>query len=322
MEEAAKDAEKSGLDVKILTKASNNHGDANEQIKNIENMILRKVNAIVIAPSDVDPLIPVLKKANEAEIPVIIVNLLDPIEGVEVDSYIGYDNVMAAQVTAYSVLDALGGPGVLGEEDSDRKVPEGEELTLEWWENLYKDVDPKSIQGKIAILSGIPGSFYDNERQEGFSKVIDQYTNVKIVRKLPADWNRQKGVTAAENILQNYKDLDGIWAASNEMGLGAMNAVKNMKREGEVFVATNDGTPESVEEIREGRIISETWHGFPEWGWYGVKFGVMLHLGEEIPEIFDIRPRTEYKGNTNAFYPNPELEAIDWEEIIKASKSE
>ena len=320
MEKSAEDAKKSGLDVEILTKASNNHGDANAQIQNIEDMIQRKVSAIIISPADVEPLKPVLKEAKEAQIPVIIVNLLTPIEGTEVDTYIGFDNAKAAEVSAYAMLNALGGPGVLDGKGKKVDVQPNQELDLEWWQNVYKEVDPSSIKGKIAILSGVPGSFYDNERQKGFDKVLKNYPNVEVVAKLPADWNRQKGVSVTENILQKHKDIDGIWAASNEMGLGAINAVQNAGLTGKVFVTTNDGTSESVDRIREEKLLLETWHGFPEWGWYGVKFGVMLHLGEEVPQTYDIRPRTEYKGNADAFYPNPMLEPIDWQEIISNAK--
>lgn len=320
MEKSAEDAKKSGLDVEILTKASNNHGDANAQIQNIEDMIQRKVSAIIISPADVEPLKPVLKEAKEAQIPVIIVNLLTPIEGTEVDTYIGFDNAQAAEVSAYAMLNALGGPGVLDGKGKKVDVQPNQELDLEWWQNVYKEVDPSSIKGKIAILSGVPGSFYDNERQKGFDKVLKNYPNVEVVEKLPADWNRQKGVSVTENILQKHKDIDAIWAASNEMGLGAINAVQNAGLTGKVFVTTNDGTSESVDRIRDEKLLVETWHGFPEWGWYGVKFGVMLHLGEEVPHTYDIRPRTEYKGNADAFYPNPVLESIDWQEIISNAK--
>lgn len=321
MEKSAEDAKKSGLDVEVLTKASNNHSDSSAQIQNIEDLIQRKVSAIIISPADVDPLKPVLKEAEDAHIPVIIVNLLEPIEGAHVDSYIGFDNAQAAEVSGYALLNALGGPGVLDGKGKKVDVQPHQELDLKWWQNVYKDVDPNSIKGKIAILAGAAGSFYDNEREKGFEKVIKQFPNVQVVAKQSADWNRQKGVTAAENILQNHKDIDGFWAASNEMALGAINAVENAGLTGKVFVTTNDGTPESVDRIRDGKILTETWHGFPEWGWYGVKFAVMLHLGEEVPKTYDIRPRTEFKGNADDFYPNPSLDAIDWQQIISQAKT-
>ena len=87
-----------------------------------------------------------------------------------------------------------------------------------------------------------------------------------------------------------------------------------------MLVLSNDGTPETIQAIKDGKILAESWHGFPEWGWYGVKFAVMLALGEDVPLKYDIRPRTEYKGNADDFYPNPKLEAIDWVQIMKAAK--
>ncbi|GFN22585.1 sugar ABC transporter substrate-binding protein [Thermanaeromonas sp. C210] len=321
LERAAKDAqEKAGLNVEVITRAPSSHTDYAAQVAILENFIQRKVDAIVVSPIDIEPVKPVIKQANEAGIPVIVVNLLEPIEGIEVASYIGFDNEQAARVSAYAVLDYLGGPGVLGEGEKVEVSPETY-LDEEWWKNLYKDVDPNSIKGKVAIIEGVAGDFFTNARTRGFKEVISKFPNVEIVSALPADWNREKAVKAAENILQNFKDLDVIWAQCAEMALGAKNAVQAANRQNEVAVFSNDGTPESVDEIRKGTIVAETWHGFPEWGWYGTKFAVMLKLGVPVPEIFDVRPRTEYKNNADMFYPNPKLEPIDWNKIIEEAKA-
>jgi hypothetical protein len=77
-------------------------------------------------------------------------------------------------------------------------------------------------------------------------------------------------------------------------------------------VFTNDVTPESVERIKEGKIIAETTHGFADWGWYGGEFAVMLACGEDPPDTYDIRPRTVYAVNADQFYPDPALPPIDW----------
>lgn len=61
-----------------------------------------------------------------------------------------------------------------------------------------------------------------------------------------------------------------------------------------VAVFTNDVTPESVDRIKEGKIVAETTHGFPDLGWYGTEFAVTLVFGGQVPNIFDIRPRTVY----------------------------
>lgn len=323
-EKGAADAKKHGLDVEVISRSPATHVAFADQVAIIEDYIQRKVNVIAISPIEVEVVIPAIAKANKAGIPVIIVNLLEPIKGVNVASYIGFDNTVAGMVSAYALLDYFGGPGVLG---TGRKVDvkPGTYLDLKWWQTLYKNVDPKTaaIKARVAIIEGIAGGFFSTARLNGFHKVVDPFPGIKVVGTLPADWNREKGRKAAEDFLtRNPKGtLDAIWAASNEMGLGAMLAAEAAKRT-EVKVFTNDVTPESVERIAEGRLIAETWHGFPEWGWYGVKFAVMLALGQKakVPQLFDIRPRTVWKGNAREYYPNPRLEPINWEAIKAAAR--
>ncbi|MGE5604372.1 MAG: sugar ABC transporter substrate-binding protein [Bacteroidota bacterium] len=319
MEKAAADAKKAGIDVKVITHSPTSHTAIGDQVKIIENFIQSKVDVIVVSPAEVEAVKPALREVNQAGIPLILVNMLTPLEGINVASFIGFDNQQAASVSAYALLDALGGPGVLGK-GKKVLVKKGEFLDLKWWENVYKDVAPNSIKGKVAIIEGIAGDFFSNERLKGFHAVVDKFPGIKITNTLPADWNRQKGIKAAENILQSNPQLDAIWAASNEMGMGAYIAGKNAGREKKVMIFTNDGTPESLDYIRQGKLVAETWHGFPEWGWYGTKFAVMLAMGEKVPQFYDIRPRTEYKANADDFYPNPKLDPINWEEIKNAAK--
>lgn len=318
-QKAAYDASLHGIPVTIVDRAPSSHIAFGDQVAIIEDFIQMKVDVIAISPIEVEVVIPAILKANKAGIPVIIVNLLEPIAGVNVASYIGFDNGEAASVSAYALLDYFGGPGVLGTGRKIAVVP-GTYLDLKWWKDLYATVTPKekaAIKATGAIIEGIAGGFFSQARLIGFHQVIDQYSGIKIVGTLPADWNREKGIKAAEDFLTaNPKGkLDFIWAASNEMGLGAMLATEAAKRQDEVKVFTNDVTPESAEMSREGRIIAETTHGFADWGWYGVEYAVRAALGLDVPPIFDIRPRTMYKENADEFYPNPKLEPIDWEAI-------
>jgi ribose transport system substrate-binding protein len=318
-QKAAYDASLHGIPVTIIDRAPASHIAFGDQVAIIEDFIQMKVDVIAISPIEVEVVIPALLKANKAGIPVIIVNLLEPIAGVKVASYIGFDNGEAASVSAYALLDYFGGPGVLGTGRKVAVVP-GTYLDLKWWQDLYATVTPEekaAIKATGAIIEGIAGGFFSQARLIGFHQVIDQYPGIKIVGTLAADWNREKGIKAAEDFLTaNPKGkLNFIWAASNEMGLGAMLATEAAKRQDEVKVFTNDVTPESAEMMREGRLMAETTHGFADWGWYGVEYAVRAALGLDVPPIFDIRPRTMYKENADEFYPNPKLEPIDWEAI-------
>jgi ribose transport system substrate-binding protein len=330
-EAAAESANEADFDVQIISQSPATHVAFADQVAIIEDYIERGVDVIAISPIEVDVIIPTLLRAEEAGIPVIIVNLLEPIEGVEIASYIGFDNTVAAMVTAYSVADYFGGPGVLGLGEM-VEVEEDTFLDLEFYEELYADLDEEELESIVArgvIIEGIAGGFFSVARLNGFNEVMDMFPNIEIVGEpCAANWNREQGVDCAEDFLQAYDDIDFIWAASNEMGMGAMLAAESADRlemagedmepvlgDGNVAVFTNDVTPESVERISEGRMIAETTHGFADWGWFGTEFAVKLACGIEVPETFDIRPRIAYIENARQFYPDPVLPEIDWEEI-------
>jgi ribose transport system substrate-binding protein len=321
-ERAAEDARSAGLNVRIVTQSPASHTDFADQVGIIEDYIARDVDAIVISPTEVEVVKPAIRSANEAGIPVIVVNLLDPIDGVDVESYIGFSNVDAGAISGYAVVDYFGGPGVLGE-GRDVDPDPSTYLDLDWWQDLYSDVNPDDIDvsARIAIVEGIAGGFFSRQRLSGFNSVIEDYDGINVVTTLPADWNRQKAVTVTQDILQAHDNLDAIWAASNEMGIGATIPIQQQGLEDEIEVFTNDGTPESLEMIRNGEIVAETWHGFPEWGWFGTRFAVRAALGLEVPDSFDIRPRIEYQGNADQFYPDVALEPHPWDEIIEEYQS-
>lgn len=332
-EAAAADANANGFNVTVITQSPASHTDFGDQVAIIEDYIQREVDVIAISPIEVEVIKPVLMRANELGIPVIIVNLLEPIEGVEIASYIGFDNTMAAKVTAYAVVDYFGGPGVLGEGEMVEVEPDTY-LDIEFWEELYADMseeDMAAITARGAIIEGVAGGFFSTARLNGFNEVMDMFPGLEIVGDpCAADWNRDKGINCAEDILQaNPTNLDFIWAASNEMGMGAQIAAENAGRletadagvsvgDETVAVFTNDVTPESVDRLAEGLMIAETTHGFADWGWFGGEFAVRIVCGLEVPETFDIRPRIAYQENARLFYPDPVLPEIDWAGIQEA----
>lgn len=327
-EKAADEANQAGFDVEVISRSPATHTAFADQLAIIEDFISQQVDVIAISPADTEAVKPAIQQANEAGIPVIMVNLLEPQDDIEVASYIGFDNSDAAAVSAYSVLDYFGGPGVLGSGDK-TDVGEDEFLDLEWWEGVYGNANSASTKASGVIIEGIAGTFFSQARLDGFNGVIDQNDGIEIMAKpIAADWNREKGINATETFLSRFTadELDFIWAASNEMGLGAMLTAERKgvldtsggstpPDEKGISIFTNDVTPESTDAIREGKIIAETHHGFPEWGWFGTEFAVRLACGLDVPQTQDIRPRTVWEGNADLFYPEPELPEIDWESI-------
>jgi len=318
-EAGVEDAWFAGFNVRLITRSAPTHVAFADQVAIIEDYIAMGVDVIAISPIEVAAVTPAIRKANEAGIPVIFVNLLEPVAGVEAASYIGFDNEEAAMVTAYSVLDQLGGPGVLGTGEKVAIRP-GEFLDLAWWEALYADLTPEeraAIEGTGAIIEGIAGGFFSMARVRGFRRVVDEFPGIEIVATLATNWSRVEGRARAEDILKANPPgtLDFIWAASNELGIGAMLAVEAAGRQAEVPILSQGITAESATRIREGRIVAETTHGFRDWGWHGTEFAVRAALGLEVPPLYDIRPRTVFKGNVHEFHPHPALPPIDWDSI-------
>jgi ribose transport system substrate-binding protein len=273
-ERSAKDANAQGFNVEVLSRSPATHTAFSDQVAIIEDFVSRKVDAIAVSPADTEAVKPAVRRANEAGIPVIVVNLLEEQTDVEVASYIGFDNAEAAAVSAYAVLDYFGGPGVLGTGPKVDVEPDAY-LDMKWWQGVYQNADKNAPKASGAIIEGIVGTFFSQKRVEGFHRVADAYPGVKVLGKpIAADWNREKGVRATEAFLSRYRpaQLNFIWAASNEMGLGAMLTAERRSMlgttpadTGKVAIFTNDVTPESVDAIRAGKIIAETHHGFAEW---------------------------------------------------------
>lgn len=332
-EQAAEGAAEAGIDVEIISRSPATHQAFADQLAIVEDFVTQGVDVIAISPADTEAIKPAVRLANEAGIPVIMVNLLEEQADIEVASYIGFDNAEAAQVSGYAVLDYFGGPGVLGSGEQ-VEVEEGAYLDLDWWESVYEGVDLTGVSGRGVIIEGIAGTFFSQARVDGFRSVVDRAPGIEILAEpIAADWNRELGTDAAETFLSRFPsgELDFIWAASNEMGLGAAAAAEQAGRldlsggatepDGNVAVFTNDVTPESVDAIAANRMIAETHHGFPEWGWFGTEFAVRLACGLDVPASYDIRPRTVWEGNTGLFYPQPELPTIDWVTISQECAS-
>ena len=327
---SAADGVANGFDIEVISQSPATHIDFADQVGIIEDYITREVDVIAISPIEVEIIKPAVAEANAQGIPIVIVNLLEPIAGIDVDTYIGFDNTVAAEVTAYSILDFFGGPGVLG---TGEKVDIGldDYLDYDFWVDLYSGLsagEKAAITARGAIIEGVAGGFFSTARLNGFHNVMDQYPGVEVVgAPCAADWNREKGIGCTEDILQaNPTNLDFIWAASNEMGIGAMLASEAAGRlelatdgpgvgDENVAIFTNDVTPESVDRIAEGKIVAETTHGFADWGWFGTEYGVRLVCGLDVPKTFDIRPRIAYQVNARQFYPAPVLPDIDWASI-------
>lgn len=137
-------------------------------------------------------------------------------------SYVTYDGVEEGVDTANALADSLGGTG-----------------------------------GVIA-LQGLLANDISKSRYEGFTKGLQAQPGLTLLDQQPADFDRNKAYTTTQTLLNKYGDkVDGIWAATDSMALGALQAVREAGRTGDIKIASaSDATPEGLEAIVNGEMIA------------------------------------------------------------------
>ncbi len=167
----------------IVTEAE---GDISKQISDIEDLIAKKVDAILITAASPKALVPVVNKAMAAGIVTV-----------DFDNLVYTDNI-----TAHVIVDQKEFGRVQGR-----------------W--LVKALGEK---GEIIAFNGIKGTAISAERFEGAKSIFDRYPDIKIVQEVYADWDYAKAKRAMESLLAAYPKIDGIWSQGGAMSEAAIEA--------------------------------------------------------------------------------------------------
>ncbi|CAM5618747.1 HTH-type transcriptional repressor PurR [Streptomyces alboniger] len=211
------EAEKRG--VKLLT--ANAQSQFSKQISDVQDLIAKGADALVIAPLNSDGWEPVLRAASARHIPIVTVDRKINAKACEdYVSFIGSDFVEQGRRAADRMIETTGG------------------------------------KGKIAILLGAAGNNVTTERTKGFEdRLKEKAPGLEIVFKQTGEFAREKGQQVTEQLIQSKPDITGIYAENDEMGLGAVNALKGAgKKAGAIKIVTIDGTKGAVQKIADGWI--------------------------------------------------------------------
>ena len=208
--------EKSGN--KFLLVTAGDETGVSIQVNQLEDLIAKKVDAIILNPMDGKAVVPVLKKAQAAKIPVMIVD-----SSVEKGnealylSYVGTDNFNAGKVAGQRMVKELGG------------------------------------QGDVLIVRGANGSSAGDQRVDGFKAGIAG-SGLKVVGEQPGNWTNSVAMQVTENMLQANKKVDGLFSASDVMLDGALQAIDDAGRTG-IKILSVDGSKKAVDLVEQGAIV-------------------------------------------------------------------
>ncbi|MGN0987248.1 MAG: sugar ABC transporter substrate-binding protein [Otoolea sp.] len=195
------------------------------QVTQIEDLIAKKVDALIVNPMDANAVIPALQKAKDAGIPVVLVDssIAEGNEDLYV-TYVGTDNFNAAKIGAEKLTETLGGTG------------------------------------KVIIVRGANGNSVGDARVDGFKAGIGE--NIEIVGEQPGDWSNDVAKQVTENMLQANPEVDGIFTASDVMLDGILQAMEDAGREG-IQIMSFDGSDDGKDLIKEGLVLG-TMAQFPD----------------------------------------------------------
>jgi ribose transport system substrate-binding protein len=153
-------------------------------------------------------------------------------------------------------------------------------------------------KGKVAIIEGISGHETADRRRQGFLNGIERFPGIRVVASQTAEWERARAYTVAENLLQAHPDLDAIFAANDEMALGALEAMAAARRLEHVRVVGFDAIPDALANIASGRLLGSVAQFPGEMGRLGVRHAVALLRDGTAPPA-EILTRVEMIDRSN-----------------------
>lgn len=221
--------------------------DPAKELANVEDLVVKDVKLILINPTDSDAVGNAVKEANNNDIPVITLDR-GANKG-EVVTHIASDNVAGGVLAGDFVKEKL------------------------------------ESAGKVVELEGIAGTSAARDRGKGFNKAIEG-TDIEVVAKQTANFDRTEGLNVMENILQAQEEIDAVFAHNDEMALGAMEAIKSSKRE--ILVVGFDATDDAVKSVEAGEMAATVAQQPKLIGSLGVESASKVLSGETVDSFIPV----------------------------------
>lgn len=252
MQKGAEDAAKK-LGVNLIVQAAEREVDVEKQMQIIENLIQTKVAALCVTPSGSREIVPAIEKANRAGIPVVIVDTRVDSKAMsessaKIASFIGSDNYEGGKLAGEFIAKKLGG------------------------------------KGKVAVLEGIPGHETGDSRLKGFREALKATPEIEIVASQTANWERDQGFNVFQNILQSHPDVQAVFACSDLMALGAVEAIAAAKKTGQITVIGFDASDEARKAVLAGTMDATVAQSPAEMGALAVENAYHLIKGEPVKD--------------------------------------
>jgi ribose transport system substrate-binding protein len=240
------------LGVQLQVQAAEREVDVDKQMQIIENLLQTQIRVLCVTPSGSREIVAALVKARDAKVPIVVVDTrVDPDAAaaatLQWETFIGSDNYSGGRLAGQYAVTISGG------------------------------------QARVGILEGVPGHETGDSRVRGFRDAIKDTPGITLVASQTANFEREQGFTVFQNMLQANPDMDLLFAASDLMALGAIEAIAVAGKTGQVRVIGFDALDDAKKAMAAGTMDASVAQFPYEMGKTAVESAVKILNGEKPP---------------------------------------
>jgi ribose transport system substrate-binding protein len=261
-----------GLPAVTLT----SEGSSEKQVNDIRSLVARTNGDVVfmIDPNEATDVVPIARTLEEAGVYYVTwwnkppeIKVWDYPHWV---SHIAYDGISAGYFTATELFETFDSPG----------------------------------EGRILALQGMLANSIAQDRFDGLHQALEENPGVELVAYEAADWDRTKAFEKTKNMLAANPDIDGIWAANDNMALGALEALREVGLAGKVLVTGCDGVEEIFDAILAGEAAATVYNDSKYQAGIGLAIALAAKNGEIDVEALSNEKRQFFADAVNVNQSN------------------
>lgn len=235
----------------LVVNGIKDESDLAQQVALVEQMVASGVDAIVVAPADSRALVPSLRKAQQAG--VVVVNIDNKLDSATLATskvtipFVGPDNREGARMVGAALATHLQ-PG-----------------------------------DAVAIVEGIPTAFNAQQRRQGFEDAM-RAAGMRVVAVQSGQWEQAKANAVVSGMLREHPELKGILASNDNMALGAVAAVRQAGKAGQVAVVGFDNISAIHDMVRDGRVLATADQHGADLAVFGIEYALQILRGQATPQ--------------------------------------
>lgn len=239
--------------------------DTNKQISDIEDLVTRGINLLIVSPHVADPLTPIVRDVYESGIPVIVIDR--EVSGESFTTFIGASNVLIGEAAGRIIVEELDG------------------------------------KGNVIELQGTAGASPTIGRGEPMRAILDEYPDINLIASQNCDYNEMNALETMENLLQVHGpgEIDLVYAHADNMALGAMKAIDAAGRSGDgIRIIGIDAQKQAFEAIKAGTFVGTFTYPWPSEK--AIEIALKILNGEEVEKRYDLDTVFVDASNVDQFY--------------------